>query len=104
MKPEKLKLGAHEWKILWEEPPEELLEEYDVDKASGLYHDPYGVIYVSPECSLQRQKVTLLHEAIHAIALCHGLSLKEIEVEALGNALYDFIRQNPKIIKWVNNP
>ena len=101
MKPEKLRLGAHEWKILWEEVPKKMLEEFDLEEASGLFHDPNGVVYVVPEYSTQRQKVTLLHEAIHAIALCHGLDLKEIEVEVLGNALYDFIIQNTEIISWI---
>lgn len=99
---EQVKLGSHVWKVLFEEVPQELLEEYDLEEASGLFHDPFGVIYVKPEMSVQRQKITLLHEAVHAMALCHGIDLKEIEVEALANALYDFIRQNPEIIKYIS--
>lgn len=101
MKPRELKLGAHIWQILYEDVPEEVLEEYGLEEASGLFHDPFGVIYIKPEMSAQRQRVTLLHEAVHAIALCHGLELKEIEVEALGNALYDLINQNPDILVWI---
>lgn len=101
MKPEKVVLGAHEWKIEWDLVPEEIKEAYDIEETSGLFYDPGGKIYVVPEYSTQRQRVTLLHEIVHAIALKHGLNLKELEVESLASALYDLINQNPELIAWI---
>lgn len=101
MRPDKVILGAHKWDILWKSVPEPIKEAYDIEEASGLFYDPGARIYVEPELSLQRQKITLLHEIIHAMSLCHGLAFDEDKTEAFANALYDLIKQNPGLIAWV---
>lgn len=45
--------------------------------------------------SEERKRITLLHEALHAIEETRGLKLDEPTVIALGTAIYELLRDNP---------
>lgn len=105
-KPDSVMLGAHVWKLVYEPVPESIKEEYNIkDLTTGLYFDPTGIIYVDPQWCEQRQKITILHEMIHAIVVNHNIPLEgEPDVEALANALFNLIVQNPYLIAYILTP
>ena len=63
-------------------------------------------IRINHDNPISRQQLTLLHELIHAIDVevfdgDDPISLKETQVKALAMGLYQVMRQNPSLIKWI---
>ena len=67
------------------------------------------IIYIASDSSLQTQKATLMHELIHAVFLLNGTSCvgdektlsDELLVDRTSNGIYEIMRRNPEIIRWI---
>jgi hypothetical protein len=81
--------------------------EYSVDAIADLKLDGEamcGLCRVGP-CRIElkadlpagRLRETLLHEVIHAINSEYGIGLRERQVQALGTALVQVLRDNPAL-------
>jgi hypothetical protein len=81
--------------------------EYSVAEVAGLRLDGAemcGLCRVGP-CQIEvkadmpaaRARETLLHEVIHAVNSEYGIGLKERQVQALGTALVQVLRDNPAL-------
>ena len=49
------------------------------------------------------KKDTMLHEVIHMLDYDYQLGLKEKQVHCMASGLYSFLRDNPKVAKWLLN-
>ena len=58
-------------------------------------------ILINNEKSDEYQKDTFLHETIHAIDVDMGLGLSERQVRNLGCALYQVLKTNTSIRRWL---
>jgi Zn-dependent peptidase ImmA (M78 family) len=77
------------------------------DAEFGKYHNHKSLIEVSNSIDDQQIKLTVFHEILHAIfferGLRHSISKEqeEILVSALESAIYSFIKDNPKFVKYL---
>lgn len=84
-----------------------LYKKYDIEFEPNLHdenNDLYGQILHGQEriilnsaSSIEQQKATLLHEAIHGLDELYGIKLKEEQVEKLSTAMYMLIKDNPEM-------
>jgi len=70
-------------------------------KEHGLCTHWHSKIHIHPKQSLEMAKETFLHEVTHAVDLEMGLHMKERQVTGLSTGLFGWIRDNPKIVKWI---
>ena len=61
-------------------------------------------ISISVAVSDDHRRVTLLHEACHAIDDLLDVGLSHKQVYILSQALLSFFRTNPKMIEWICEP
>lgn len=69
------------------------------DELYGRIHFLQQQIELNAEISEEQKKSTLIHEIIHALDEMYIIGLEETQVEKLGNAVYMFIRDNPKMFE-----
>lgn len=94
----KAKIGSTKYPI---EFVEEILDP-DGRKMDGEGCESGGYIKVGKGSCLERQREVVLHEVIHLIADHTGNGdLKEEIIEALSYGIFDFIRENPDIVKYI---
>lgn len=70
----------------------------------GDYTHRDGVINIANDMCPSQQAATLLHEILHCCWRSAYITRKtpeETAVRALEQVLYQVIRDNPKIIKWI---
>lgn len=73
--------------------------------AYGIYDPSEMAVYLTREMSVERQKNTLVHEALHAMLdIPHTNDNIETEEELVGKlatTLLDFIRQNKALVSYL---
>lgn len=77
---------------------EEIPDLKDTDGSTFLFGSirySEQAIKVDAGMSAERKRITVLHEAIHAISDMRGLNLSEKQVVALGVAIYELFHDNP---------
>jgi hypothetical protein len=92
-----IKVGYKDYRV-------ESIENLD-DGAKLLYGRVFyddGVIKVCNKYSIDQQRVTLLHEVIHAVDELHGIDLDEEQVVKLGKGLYQVLKDNPNIFEEIS--
>jgi len=68
------------------------------------------MILIRADSTAQTQKVTLLHELVHAVLLRNGNSqdaeTKDINseelVDGIALGMYELIRRNPEMTRWLS--
>ena len=86
-------IGAYEYQLLF--------REHVVHRGDALYgiHDPESIeMQVDSTQPMQRQVVSTLHEAIHAMSNQSHTELEEETVRMLAMQFMGFMRTNPKLI------
>lgn len=76
----------------------------DGDSCYGIYDTDAMVIWLRLGDSRERQKVTLIHEALHAMIAAGAVrdaSDEEAAVTALAPLVLDFIRNNTGVIAYL---
>ena len=97
-RPTNLKIGGMDWELL--ENDEVLVE----NSTYGESHQQYQRIYVSTRHKVQRQRLTALHEVLHAVAdgvLLDGATLTEAQIVAVAPGLLQVLRDNPDFVAWL---
>lgn len=86
---------------------------FDIEYPDTVINDDQEVLYgqsrtfeqkilVASRHSLLRQKATLLHESIHAIDEWYNFNrLEESHVTQMTHGLFDFMRDNRDLIRWI---
>lgn len=100
-KPKKVKVGPYNYRIDWV-PEKFMADRGQCDKAFLWIRVKNG------ECPVIQQKVTLLHEIIHAafgVTDFNYLTNSEEEdyIERISAVLYDALRNNPEVTSWLFN-
>ena len=70
----------------------------------GEWSEQNTLIKLSANQSLEGMKATLLHEAIHAQADAMEWNATEKTVLRVEKLLFSLIRNNPDLIRWLQNP
>lgn len=93
--PNKIKIGWKKYRVVRRNPKRELVEvanyrwgEIDYDKRE---------LVINESADKQNAEATFIHEIIHGISEMYKLDFEERTVEILGDALYTFVKDNPKI-------
>lgn len=98
--PNKVKIGGHIFSIKY-------FETTDPSREFGSYQASANRIELQKGLSAHQERATLLHEILHGICYGSGLSgklgkaLEEDVVIAFESNLYQVIRDNPKLIKYL---
>ncbi len=93
-KPRKVKLFGYKIKVKWRRCPEEAEAPYN-----GRHLSHKRLIWVDKSCKGLGE--SLQHEVVHHISGQLGLKLGEEQVQALGTGLTEFIRLNPKVVRFI---
>jgi len=88
-----IRAGALDFKIVWDGELLRALNRY------AQTDDTKSEVTFDPLLSIQKGKVTVVHEAIHMIDEAFQLGMKEREVTLLANALVMLFRDNPWLKK-----
>lgn len=105
--PKKVLLGAFEWSIIFGKFDVEDAAEFDVEPENllGFSDKKNLVMYIDEELNTTMKKVTFLHELVHTMSDTFGLGFNDSEnedmVNQIGNAFYNFMKQNPKAVEWL---
>lgn len=81
------------------------------DGSHGYTLDQGNLIVIASELSASKQKIVLMHEALHAMRMVfeNGIPDKDVDFErwehyfigVYENALIMFMRDNPDIVDWL---
>jgi len=69
--------------------------------AYGLYKSHDGEILINKEICKDIQRMSLMHEIIHACDLIGEKPLTEIQVESLTQQILYFLRNNKGVLNWL---
>ena len=97
-KPKKVVIGGYEYPVRYQSGVRG-------EDGKALYgkitFNPKMEITIDGSSSLQHQKQNIIHESLHGIDEWWGTQLSEEKVGRLARGIYDFIRRNPEVVKWV---
>lgn len=90
--PNKVKIGAHEYEVV-------LRDDLDADDFMGVCRPTKLKIFVDGNLPQSQREETFFHEVLHAIFHLLGkrqevASDEEKEVQPLGHAIYQFLKDN----------
>ena len=106
-KPTKIKLGAIEWNVQFGDVPEYIAEalETEPENLMGATDKCDLTIYVRNNLKPPVERTVLLHEMVHAMCDSFNLGFDDNEheeiVDAIAKGMYNFMKQNPEVIKWL---
>lgn len=70
--------------------------------SNGVCWSSQGYIWIDKDSPEFLQKQILIHEVLHMIKGLYSLNeMPESEVSTYGNALLQFIQDNPRFIEWL---
>ena len=91
---DKIKIGGHVFDL-------EFVKGDIIPTNDGDISWKYNKIRISTETSVSNQKVTLLHEIIHAISSMYNLKLSEQSVQIISENLLQVIVDNKMMMDWI---
>jgi len=99
-KPSKIRIGPYDWKVSYYG-----LEEYDLRRKYG-HTDRFNIkMEICDATQDQCTADTVIHEVLHAIWFSKGISGDKADEEdivtPLATGLAQVIRDNPDLIKWL---
>ena len=106
-RPTEIQLGAINWEVHFEKMPESVLEDFGCTSRQllGLTRTQSLKIIIIPNLDPVVERITFLHELVHAMAHSFGLGFdtgkKEDVVDKIASAFYYFIKDNPETVKWL---
>lgn len=92
--PKSVKIGPHTIKIVYEKTKKDYI---------GIYIADDNLIALRKKMPLSKLKETLLHEIMHSFDENYLMKLGEERVNNLALYIYQFIKENPKIVRWLLN-
>lgn len=108
--PKNIKIGGYTINLMIKKDKLKFKDEKGKEKrASGLYLSSNGKneeIIISTEQTINDQKETLLHEILHHIDYVSSggkTLIPEDKIDNMAQHIYAFIKQNEKVIKWIQN-
>lgn len=78
--------------VVWKRPARDAVGQCKTDLCK---------IFVDPDIGADSQRDTLLHEVVHAIDHDMDTGMRERQVKLLATGLFQFLRANPEIIRWM---
>ena len=90
--PNKVKIGAHEYEIVFR-------DDLDSDDFMGVCRPSKLKIFIDGKLPQSQQEETFIHEVLHAIFHLLGkkeetANEEEKQVQPLGHAIYQFLKEN----------
>lgn len=82
----------------------EYVDKVDDDDSSGEQRRDLQLIKVKGGQHPETLRETLLHEVIHAVEEQIALKLKERQVHALAMGLFQVMRENPALVRFLTAP
>ena len=108
--PKKVNMGCYEYEVS-EYADEDMKTKIDVDTEGevvwGAINDCTQEIYINKEATPQMKRLTLLHEIVHAITFNNDIGSitksddMENTVDRLASGIYEVMKRNPDVVKWV---
>jgi Zn-dependent peptidase ImmA (M78 family) len=108
--PKKVNMGCYEYEVS-ECSDEDMKKKIDVETEAevvwGAINDSAQEIYINKEATPQMKRLTLLHEIVHAITFNNDIgSITKSEdmedtVDRLASGIYEIMKRNPEVVKWV---
>ena len=108
--PKKVNMGCYEYEVS-EHSDEDMKTKIDVDTEGdvvwGAISDCTQEIYINKEATPQMKRLTLLHEIVHAITFNNDIGSitksddMENTVDRLASGIYEVMKRNPDVVKWV---
>jgi hypothetical protein len=96
-RPTHLKIAGSRWTIQWKP----VVRNDRGQKLAGQCDHQASLLEVDDSESSERQRIVLLHEALHAISTWLGFKWKEKQIEEAEAVVFLLIRDNPHFIRWV---
>lgn len=112
MRTKKIKIYNQDWIIKWfnDKQMRELYKKINKEKQSdgsmwhGLCDETINVIYLNTKCSEQRQRLSFIHELIHAIIVTIGIDqINKLTEEVMCDFVACHYDEITKILKKVYN-
>jgi hypothetical protein len=106
-KPTNIRLGAIDWEVFFGEIPGYICEALDVEPEDlmGATDEIQLRIYMRDDLKPNRERITFLHEIVHALCGSFHLGFNDSEneemVDAIAKSFYNFMKQNPKAVEWL---
>ena len=79
------------------------LEVQDLEDAFGEWDLTNCKITIAPQEHPDYQRVTLLHEVVHAIDDFLGLGLTHKEVYGISQSIFNVLKKNPEFSEWLTS-
>ena len=97
--PETIKINWRIYKII----KKEIIKGGD-DYIGNVFQN-LGEIEIKQNQEYYSERITMLHEIFHSILYFAGNKLKEDEdfIEMLANGIYQVLKENPEVMKWIIN-
>lgn len=97
--PKTIKINWRTYKIL----KKETLQGGD-DYVGNVFQSS-GEIEIKKDQEFYAEKITVLHEIIHCILYHAGSKLKKDEdfIEMVANGIYQVLKENPEVVRWIVN-
>jgi hypothetical protein len=95
-RPKSFKIGSYRYKIKFVDG---LVDEKN-KRVCGLCHFDEKIEIESSQATLY-QRSTLLHEILHTVNHYLGIKQREIEVTSQANLLFDALRANPQVLRYL---
>ena len=96
-----IKIGTFDYKV--SETNQPLLLNHT--ECAGIIDYENLTIQIRNEGNLQRKKQTILHELFHGIINEYNIDISDVNeeylVESLGTAMYQIIKDNEQLIKYI---
>lgn len=93
MMPDALRILSKKWSVRTQTPKG--------GKDVGECTFSTATIWVSPNQSIDHQRDTLLHEAMHAIEEELGAGMRERQIKLMATGILDLLRSNPALVAYL---
>jgi hypothetical protein len=106
-RPTEITLGAIDWEVFFGEIPDSVCRALDIapEYLMGATDEIQLRIYMRDNLKPNRERITFLHEIVHALCSSFHLGFDDSENEEITDAIakgfYNFMKQNPKAIEWL---
>jgi len=73
------------------------------DNYLGFVNNNEGFIELRKDGENNSKRISFLHEVVHSILYYAGNKLKRDEdfIEMMANGIYQVMKENPEIVKWI---
>jgi hypothetical protein len=96
-KPNKVKIGNYNYKIEYKE----IVLDDDDTRLAGQIRYSEQLILIAENRESERVKASIIHECLHGIAESRNEEIKEKQIAQMTEGLFQFIKDNKDLIKYL---